>query len=620
MRFSMLILALLISTLHAATPDSEPPVTDPDSMQALMDAQRAREAMPGKQHYQRVCVACHDGTVPKAPHKDMIGLMTPESVLATITSGIMQQEAQGLSETQKIEVSEYLAGQALGQSVADIPACEDTVAFDALAPTPVTSWGLQANNNRHVSITAGGLTTAQIKRLQPSWALGFPGANRARSQPAIAGGLMFVGSHNGRVYALDDETGCQVWSYQAAGEVRTGIVVDDEAPRIYFGDVLANAYALDARTGDLIWRIRADDHPSATITGTPSLHKGSVYIPVSALEVSRAIDPGYPCCTSRGSVLAVDASSGETRFKTYTIQETPRAQGKNASGTTTYGPSGAVIWNSPAVDAKRQQIYVGTGENASSPATTTSDAIFAIDMGDGKVNWTFQATPGDAWNVACDSATPDNCPEEQGPDFDFGAATMLVTTSKHGDLVIAGQKSGLVHALDPATGKLVWQTRVGRGGIQGGVHFGMAAAGDRIFVPISDMADGRTYPDPDRPGMHALNANTGAIVWSTLHEDHCDGRAFCHPGISQVPTVVGDVVLAGAMDGIVRAYATATGEIVWELDTTQAFPTTTGTATRGGSFGGAAGPIAYDGKLVLSSGYGIYNHMPGNLLLVLTPR
>jgi polyvinyl alcohol dehydrogenase (cytochrome) len=347
---------------------------------------------------------------------------------------------------------------------------------------------------------------------------------------------------------------------------------------------------------------------------------GKLLIPVSSLEVSLAVNPQYACCTFRGSVLAVDASTGEHLWQRYTIEEPPTVQKQNAVGVDMIGPSGAVIWNSPAIDRARNQLYVGTGENMSSPATRTSDALMAMDITTGKVNWVFQATANDAWNTACDTTTPENCPEENGPDYDFGAATILVNGTAAGDLVIGGQKSGFVHALNPDTGALVWQTRVGRGGIQGGVHFGMAAAHGKIFVPISDMADGRTYPDPERPGMHALDASTGKILWSAIHVDECKGRSFCHPGISQVPTVIGNVVVAGAMDGIVRGYDVDSGEEVWRLDSTESFATILGEPTRGGSFGGAAGPVAFNGLLLLSSGYGIYNHMPGNLLLALQPK
>ena len=254
----------------------------------------------------------------------------------------------------------------------------------------------------------------------------------------------------------------------------------------------------------------------------------------------------------------------------------------------------------------------------SSPASLTSDAMLAMDLDTGKLKWAFQATANDVWNSACDTATPENCPEENGPDFDFGGATVIVDTTKHGRLVIAGQKSGFVHALNPEDGSLVWQTRVGRGGIQGGIHFGIAASGETLLIPISDMSDGRSYPTPDRPGMHALDANTGELLWSTLHEDRCDGRAHCHPGISQVPTVIGDLVIAGSMDGVARAYSIDTGTIIWELDTSeQKFTSTLGTLTKGGSMSGGAGPVANNGLLLLSSGYSLYNHMPGNLLLAL---
>ncbi|MYF49964.1 MAG: PQQ-binding-like beta-propeller repeat protein, partial [Gammaproteobacteria bacterium] len=386
----------------------------------------------------------------------------------------------------------------------------------------------------------------------------------------------------------------------------------------FFGDLLGHVYAVNASTGEKLWRQRADDHPNTTITGTPSLHEGVLYTPVSSLEVNLGLDPYYECCTFRGSVAAYDAATGELLWQTFTIDELAVVQYQNRAETNMWGPSGAVIWNSPAIDAKRNQLYVATGENMSSPATLTSDAIFAMALDDGAVNWVFQATANDVWNTACDTENDHSCPPEGGPDFDFGAATMLLTASDGRELVIGGQKSGIVHAVNPDDGSVVWQTRVGRGGIQGGVHFGMAAAGDRLFVPMSDMADGREYDTPDRPGMHALDIRTGEILWSSLNPDACKGRDFCHPGVSQAVTAANGVVYAGAMDGVLRAHDVETGAVLWELDTTQEFTTITGETTHGGSFGGAAGPIIHQGELALSSGYGIYNHMAGNLLLVLS--
>ena len=593
---------------------------DPDGLQAITEKRLAREALPGKAHYEKHCAACHNGDLEKAPHKDMIGLMTSGAILMTISDGIMVNEASMLSDEARVEVAEYLSGAEIEDETVALNQCPDSIGFERGVSPADRNWGIQPTNTRKIDAVTAGISSENVGTLTRNWAVAFPGASRVRSQPLIAGGLVFVGSHNGMVYAFDSKTGCVAWQTRVAAEVRTGITLGNvqETSLLFFGDVLGNVYGADAATGKINWRLRADDHPNATITGSPSFHAGVVYAPVSALEVSLAINPQYECCTFRGSVVAIDAATGLQIWKTYTIQEEPTIFGQNPVGTDIIGPSGAVVWNSPSIDETTNQLFVGTGENMSSPASLTSDALIAMDLDSGKINWVFQATANDVWNGACDTKFPQNCPVENGPDFDFGGATIIVETSTHGSLVIAGQKSGFVHAIDPATGKLVWQTRVGRGGIQGGIHFGIAASGETLLVPISDMADGRSYPDPDNPGMNALDANTGKLIWSVLHENQCDDRPYCHPGISQVPTVIGDMVVAGSMDGLVRAYAVNSGEILWVLDTTDDFESTLGKMTRGGSLGGAAGPIASSGMLLISSGYGIYNHMPGNLLLSLS--
>ena len=630
MHYSILLLALLlfgcdqssipqeINPTVADTPAPDTPEAHTEGSQQYADIREAKEALPGKAHYERACIACHGGNVKRAPHREMIGLMTPESVLHAITKGVMRDEAQALTALEKREVAEYISGVKLGGELRPLPTCSGKNA--TLASSSSINWGIQLENTRAISSEDGGILSTNITKLNTKWAIAFPDSSRVRSQPTFAGNQIFVGSHSGIVYSLDRDEGCASWSYIASAEVRTGItyLASDSNPMIFFGDVIGNVYGLNAKTGEEIWRTRADDHPNATITGTPSLNEHLLYVPVSSLEVSLPINPNYACCTFRGSVTAINAINGEIQWKTYTIKQEPTITGQNSVGTDIIGPSGAVVWNSPSIDVINNQLYVGTGENMSSPASLTSDAMLAMDLDTGKLNWAFQATANDVWNSACDTTTPENCPAENGPDFDFGGATVIVDTTKHGRLVIAGQKSGFVHALNPKDGSLVWQTRVGRGGIQGGIHFGIAASGETLLIPISDMADGRTYPTPDQPGMHALDANTGEFLWSTIHEDKCGGRAHCHPGISQVPTVIGDLVIAGSLDGMARAYAIDTGRIIWALDTSQQeFTSTLGTLTKGGSMSGGAGPVANDGLLLLSSGYSLYNHMPGNLLLAL---
>ncbi len=587
-----------------------------------------REQMPGRDVYLAACAQCHDGGVVRAPHKDMVAMMTVKAIHFALTDGVMQAEAARLSVEQRLQVAEYLAGRTLEEDETWTPlACTDS-SFDYARPPTVAGWGIQPGNARHIDAAVAGVDAGNLRNLELSWAFAFPGANRVRSQPAFAGGLIYVGSHGGAVYALDARTGCVQWTYQAGAEVRTGIVVDawqkgdsGAQPNIYFGDLLGSVYAVDAVTGAGVWRHRPDDHPSATITATPALHEGRLYVPLSSLEVARAVDPAFECCRFRGSIVAYDAATGEQLWQTYAIEGEPTVQSQNRSGTDMYGPSGATVWNSPAIDAQRGQLYFGTGENMSSPATLTSDAIFALKLDSGAVAWTYQATAGDAWNSACDTEHDDSCPVEDGPDFDFGAAIMLVTTSDGRDLVIGGQKSGVVHALDPDSGALVWQRRVGRGGIQGGVHFGMAAAGDRIFVPITDMSDGRSYPHSPRSGLHAIDARSGQPLWyAQAPNDVCGERQFCHPGISQAVTAVGDLVLAGGMDGVMRIHDGATGALLWEHDASGGVETVSGERAHGGSFGGAAAPIVADGLLLMSSGYGIYSHMPGNVLLAFDVR
>ncbi len=619
------------STTDAAKPGADEPAFGVDrsaseSMERLAEARRARAALPGHQIYLDSCASCHEGGMPKAPHESMISMMTPESILRALTTGVMKENAAGLSDEQKIQVSEYLSGKKMGEArLKEPPKCDaDRSVFD-VADLPVGgNWGLTPGNTRLVPAASRPLARDDYPALKLKWAFAYPGANRARSQPSLAGGAVHVGAQNGKVYALEQRTGCLRWTFEASGEVRTAIVIEpwkkgDEAarPRAFFGDILGNVYAIDLRTGALIWRDRPDDHPNATITGSPSLHEGRLFVPVSSLETGPPTDPKYECCKFRGSVVAYDAATGRRVWQTFTVAEEPRLTGKNRSGTDNYGPSGAAVWNAPAIDAKRRQVYFGTAENLSSPATGTSDAMFAVDMDTGKVKWVHQGTAGDAWNGACDTVHDDNCPKENGPDFDFGAATLLVTLSDGRELVIGGQKSGMVHAVDPGTGKVVWQNKVGRGAIQGGVHFGMAAEGDTLYVGINDAPDGRTYDEEGRPGLYALDMKTGQFVWKQSYTGAgCAGREFCHAGISQVLTAAPGVVLAGSMDGVLRVHDAATGRIVWQYDTAPAVTTVSGEEGHGGSLGGSSGPITANGMLFVNSGYGLYFHMPGNIMLV----
>ena len=433
---------------------------------------------------------------------------------------------------------------------------------------------------------------------------------------------------------LDAKTGCLRWTFRASAEVRTPVVLSpwdiddaDAQPRAYFGDILARAYALDARTGKLLWQMKVDDHPNATITGAPVLLEDWLFVPVSSLEVVNAVDPSYVCCTFRGSLVALDAEDGSMRWKTYTIENEAVDAGVTSAGTKILAPSGAPIWNSPTIDLNRRRLYAGTGENYSSPAGGTSDAIIAFDMDSGEILWVNQATAGDAWNVACLSdytSDPANCPVENGPDFDFAASVILQTLPDGSELLIAGQKSGELIGIDPGSGVTRWRAQIGRGGVQGGIHFGMAADKSRVYVPVNDMF----YPEdltrykfesPPRPGIYAVDAATGSEIWAQPADNICPkGNSFCDPGISAAITAIPGAVIAGHMDGRLRIYAAVDGAVLWEYDTLQRQRTVSGETASGGSMSGG-GPTVADRMLYVNSGYGIYFHMPGNVLLAFAP-
>jgi polyvinyl alcohol dehydrogenase (cytochrome) len=577
----------------------------------------------GAEVYGSVCSACHDQGVGRAPQRTMLSLMTPESIDLALTKGVMRPQAAALTMQDRAAVAQYLAGQPMGAHPTPPLMCKGPRRlFDLGEPPPFAGWGLTSQNTHAISTKVAGIDRAAVGRLRLKWALGFPNAIRARSQPAMAGGAIFVGSHDGTVFALDRATGCARWTFRASAEVRTAIVVSpwragDAAaePRLYFGDLIGDIYALRMRTGALDWKRKPDEHPNATITAAPVLYGDRLYVAVSSLEEARAADPRYACCTFRGSVEAMDAATGAPVWRTF-MTDPPTKQGVNAKGVQRWGPSGVALWNSPAIDPARHRLYIATGDNYSSPPTALSDAIVSLDLATGKIAWAYQATGADAWNVACGTSDTSNCPEDNGPDYDFGAGAVLARASDGRDYVLAGQKSGMLYAVDADSGKLVWKTKVGRGGVKAGIHFGIAVIGDTAYVPVADVPDGRVYAEPARPGLYAVDIRTGRYLWKAPAPDVCGDLPLCHPGYAAAITATPEVVLAGSDDGHFRAYDAKSGAVLWDYDTVRAFKTVNGTIAHGGAMGGGAGPVAFKGFVVTNSGYGFAGAMPGDALLV----
>jgi polyvinyl alcohol dehydrogenase (cytochrome) len=482
-------------------------------------------------------------------------------------------------------------------------------------------WGADLGNSRFQPTAMAGLTRDQVPSLRLKWAFGFSGRSSAVAQPTIVGGLLFVGGGDREVYALDAKTGCARWAFKTQAVVRTAIsfapISGTDQFAVFFGDLLANAYAVNAITGALIWKTRVEDHLAAMITGAPTLYSGVLYVPVSSMEEATGTASTYQCCTFRGSVVALDSATGKQIWKGFTVPEVPRPTKRNAMGTQLYGPSGAAVWSAPTIDVQRQVLYVATGDNYSDPPSETSDAIFAFELAAGRLLWHRQVTANDAYITSCLVGDSTNCPESNGPDHDFGQSPILVTMRSGQRVLVAGQKSGVVHALNPdQEGKILWQTRVGKGGPLGGIMWGSAADQDHVYVANSDVRFTAGYQalDPNAGGgLFALELATGKISMQ-VPPVPCGDSKRCSPALAAAVTAIPGVVFSGGMSGYLRAYSTEDARLLWEVDTARDYSVVNGGSASGGAMDGP-GPTIADGMLYVNSGYAQWGGLPGNVLL-----
>lgn len=583
----------------------------------------------GRNAFEQACVSCHgDPPVPRAPSREQMAKYPPERIMHAQIGGLMSLQASALSELEKRAVAIYLSEIPWG-SVPDEAAEETLVRCTSTAPLPAdpfaaphwVGWGLDAENTRHQSAANAGLAAADLEGLELKWAFGYPGATTVSTQPAVLGDRIYVGSPNG-VYALDRRTGCAHWKFETEGEVRGAVIAArraDGSIGLYAADRKAWFYALDAETGTLLWKDKADDHPWAMITGSPKLHDGRLYVGVASFEELAGGSPTYECCTFRGSVLAYDAESGERLWKSYVITEEPKPTKKLTTGVQLYGPSGAAIWSQPTIDEQQGVLYVTTGDSYSSPAADTSDAIVAMDLGTGAIRWAVQTTADDAFTTACVAPNADPVAKEGcGPDIDFGASAILHTLQDGRRVLLAGQKSGVLHALDPdANGRILWQKRLSPGGVLGGIEWGFATDEDTVYVPISDVWETRSMPG-HAGGVYALRVADGSEVWNTpAAAPDCEDVAGCNAGQPAAATLIPGVLFSPSMDGHVRAYDPATGKVIWDVDTKGEHDTVNGVPANGGSIKGA-GVTVVDGWVYVASGYGLFG-MPGNVFLAYGP-
>jgi polyvinyl alcohol dehydrogenase (cytochrome) len=610
-----------------------------------MDAARAADSgrtaaaagapHPGKAVYDRVCAACHDhpGTT-RAPSFDALKGMRYGTIHYALTEGKMQAQAASLSTADRASLIDYLAGRSVtDDSWVDKMMCTAGRRVPRLNKVPtVAGFGFDTKNHRHLTREQAGLSTGDFHDLELAWSLGFPNATTMRAQAAVVGTTVFLPvSDYGQLYAIDVSTAkpCFQWVYKNDIPLRTGVaygVLPGSGRKVLvLGDIAPLVHMIDATTGKEIWRQSVRLTSLSNGTGTPVLVGSKVYVPLSASEINFGADENHECCTTHGAVFALDALTGRVIWAAQTMNDAKPLHDRG-DGKMIWGPSGAPIWNSPSIDEKRGQLYVGTGEATSEPAEPTTDAILAIDLATGSIRWRFQATANDIFLTGCMAKRNGlNCPPKESVflDADFGASTILANRPGGRDIVLAGQKSSTLYALDADNGKVLWSHNFGPGSVIGGIHWGIAYDGKRVFAPVSVLPGRDGRPGPGQvAGLHAVDVDTGKVEWSYEPQGDCTGDRptrvkNCAGGIglSGAATVVDGAVLAGSVDGFLRAFDAASGQLLYQYDTAHSYDTLNGVPGKGGAIDNAS-IIAANGYVFVNSGYGLMaGQTPGNVFL-----
>ena len=423
--------------------------------------------------------------------------------------------------------------------------------------------------------------------------------------PTVSGDAVYFPDWAGNLFAVKKNDGTVLWSHQISDYDGVQGAISRVSPAVsghllIIGDLQSTnkthngawVIAVDRNTGNLRWKTQVEKHPAAIITGSPVVANGIVYVGVSSNEETLAVDASYPCCSFRGSMVALNESTGAVLWQTYTM---PDNHGSPE------GYSGGAIWQPPAIDLARGSLYTGTGNNYEVPDSVKTcianstpqnqpacfapddfyDAALSLDLATGRVKWSRRLQGVDVWTVACiRNPNPVSCPLPSSPDFDLsGSGPNLLP-----NIVGFGQKSGIYWALNPSTGEVVWSTVVGPGATLGGIEWGTATDGKRIYVAITN-SNHLAYPLVNGTTINwgawsALDVATGKILWQTADP----AQALDMGAVS----VANGVVYAPSFGGNMHALDAATGRIVF-------------TFASGGSV--IDGPSIVDGVVYWGSGY-----------------
>jgi polyvinyl alcohol dehydrogenase (cytochrome) len=575
------------------------------------------DGVPGAAVFTQTCAACHlptaaSGGMERAPKLETIKTFPPERIVDALTTGKMKAQGAALSDAQRRDVAEWIAGRKIGpeSAASAMPdRCVGATAMKGLGGW--NGWSPDRSNSRFQTASVAGIKAAEVPHLKLKWAFAFPGGAQVNSQPSVVGGWLFIGSDSGTIYALDAKTGCLHWTSKAGAAVRTAPVVAplDGAkgpPTVFVGDLAGKLYAMDAANGRIVWSTQLDEMPQIRVMDAPAVYGGRLYVGVSSGEEGALGIAGYECCRFRGSVSALDSATGRILWKTYTVAE-PKLT-VDSAGVRRWGPAGGGSWSTPTIDVKRKLVYVTTGNAYAAPAGPLNDSVVALDLATGKVVWNHQETANDAWLFGCKDGMT-GCPAKVGPDWDFSSSPMLKTLPDGRQLIVAANKGGVALGLDPDhAGAVVWRTTLYAKPptFYGDVLFGGASDGSKAYYALQETN-----------AVTAIRLKDGVKVWSHPFTPVA-GRAE-RTGFGAALTAIPGVLFNGGWDGVLHALSASDGRQLWSFDTARPFKTVNGVEGKGGSMGGP-GPTVAGGMLYVGSGYvGVSNGMAGNVLLAFAP-
>lgn len=598
---------------------------------------------PASALYESRCAQCHDNPVGRVPPRASLRYRPPEGVYQALLSGVMSPMTEGLEDHQIKSLVKLLTGRE-PKHIPDPNSHRCTAASGAVVVDDEDWVSVHGDIQGHRFRNSAAFNANSVNRLKLKWAYAYPGG--AKGPVTAAGNTLFLAG-TGYVVALNADSGCVKWSYPIHSRtVRTVTVAASGASDtdtdtqgnklpstiVLFGDDSSTVFALNASTGVELWQTNVESHVMSRITAAPTVHEGTVYIPISSLEDPLTHDENHFCCSGRGGIAAIALRTGELLWKKEHITQPlislkPELQdhdltgqelqskeslgAEHGGGQFQQGPAGASTYTPLTIDVGRGLVYASTAEEYGFTGASGPYSVIAYDLKTGDRAWQQSLLPAKAERSRICSTRETDCRNF----FSMGTSVVLHPLSEKKDVLVVGQKSGMVHALDPDNGgKLLWSTQVADGGDLGGIMYGLASDSKKIYVPVSDVDS----PTGRFTGsLVALDPMSGDIVWRTNSpKPACNWeRSNCIAGQVAAVTVVSDMVLTGFWDGYLRIYAASDGRLLREIDTAIEHPAVNGVAT-GGQVSGYPVTVAKDALYINSGASSIMKS--GDALLVYT--